>query len=365
MTNRAQSNLPSKAPIPLIKDLLLNVEDAASKTKDYTIHTKQLNQSMVLFTLYGAKIEQFLIQLLDIRAIDQKSTADQITQNIFSTLFNPETDPQFNIFIKQSQEAYLEKIIPLCQTEKDALKIKMKMENNPADYFHFEIDGTILLNYLPPFQSNAKKTSKRRAYIEIKLFTVPEGDETKSLRPHLQKGFLLRNFTINQYLGLMSFSYLHKRGDNSPLPIDFKTNRYPDGIQSVWAVHLVLVDVTFFKANLKAPASADLILSAMRDHDEKLLQEIASPLDLNFRPTNNLVKVILMAQIIHQLKQQVEYERKQKEEERKQKEAERKRAEAERKQKEAERKRAEAERKRAEKYKELLKKHKIAFDEDI
>jgi hypothetical protein len=149
----------------------------------------------------------------------------------------------------------------------------------------------------------------------------------------------------------MSFSYLHKRGENSPLTIDFETSSYPDGIQSVWAVHLVLIDVTFLKANLKAPAGANLILSAMRDHDEKLLQEIASPLDLNFRPTNNLVKVILMAQIIHQLKQQVEYERK--------------RAETERMQKEAERMQKEAERKRAEKYKELLKKHKIAFDEDI
>jgi chromatin assembly factor 1 subunit A len=100
----------------------------------------------------------------------------------------------------------------------------------------------------------------------------------------------------------------------------------------------------------------------MQDHDQILLKEIDSQLDLNFRPTSNLVKVILMAQIIHQLKQQVEYERKQKEAERKQKEAERKQKEAERKQKEAERKQKEAERKRAEQYKELLKKHNISFE---
>jgi hypothetical protein len=368
MTNTPKLNLSVDEKYPLIDDLLLNVNDSASTTENYIIHTKRLNQSMVLFTLYGTKIEEFLAQLLHIRAIDQKGIADQITKNIFSTLFKPETDPQFNTFIQQSQEAYLDKIIELCQSEKDKQKIKAKMEKNPAEFFHFEIDGTVLLNYLIPLNPNLnrktqkKNQNKQRKYIEIKLFTMPEGDKTKSIRPHFQKGFLTRNFTINNYLGLIGFSFLHKKGEDSPLSIDFETGAYPDGIQSVWAVHLIMIDKTILKAGLNAPAIARLVLSGMQDHDQILLKEIDSQLDLNFRPTSNLVKVILMAQIIHQLKQQVEYERKQKEAERKQKEAERKQKEAERKQKEAERKQKEAERKRAEQYKELLKKHNISFE---
>jgi hypothetical protein len=375
MNNTTEINSLGIENSPLINDLLININDSATTKDGLSIHTKRINQSMVLMTLYGADIEVFLTQLLKIRAIDQKGTADQITKNIFHALFKPETDPQFNTFIQQSQEAYFDKIITLCQSEKDRNKIRAKMEKNLTEFFHFEIDGTVLLNYLPPFnqepnrnttksiiskdkstrdKNTTKKNTKeknqitQRSYIEIKMFTMPEGDETKSIRPRLQKSFLTRNFTINNYLGLMGFSYLHKKGENSPLAIDFKTGRYPEGIQSVWAVHLVILDRTILRTGLKAPTIANLILKAMQEHDHKLLQQIESQLDLNFRPTNNLVKVILMAQIIHQLKQQVEYERKQKEEERKQKEEALVQKEEALVQKE--------------KYEELLKKHNISFE---
>ncbi|MHA1372196.1 MAG: hypothetical protein ACTSRA_21055, partial [Promethearchaeota archaeon] len=310
--------------------------------KDVSIIANPIGDSMIIFTLHGRKIEDFLVALLEYRAADQRSIADSITKNIFSVLFKPEVQTIFNVYVTISRDAKALKIRELALSTKDEKEYIAALRESPVEYYKYEIDGIILLTVSQDVPGN----SHIKKLVEIKLYTVPEDDAMKVLVRHLQKKVLINYFSVRDYLGLLGFSYLIDLESGKPVLVDPETESYPNDIPSIWAVHLVLIDRTILHDNLNAPARARLILDVMKINSNKILKIYGLPENINFKPTSNLIKVMYMSSLYYNLKKKYEraveelndYKRIAEEEQRKREEEQRKREEEQRKREEEQRK---------------------------
>ncbi|MHA1371006.1 MAG: hypothetical protein ACTSWN_12480 [Promethearchaeota archaeon] len=265
---------------------------------DLNIQATLLGKAMVMFTLYGRKIEEFLMALVKTRAIDQKRTAEHLTKSIFSVLFKPEVQPKFSVRVLVSKDIYIAKICKLALKLKDEKALLQELESRPEEYYKYEIDACIYLS----MRHEVQGSMLIEKLVEIKLFTVPPEDNGRVLIRHLQRKALVHYFSIRDYLGLMGFSYMVVRGTGEYVKVDDVNNAYFGELPSVWAVHLIMLDRRILGDGLNAPARARLILDGMNAHCNQILFFYQISEKINFRPTSNLLKVVIMSQLYFSLK---------------------------------------------------------------
>ena len=313
-----------------------------------TIIFDNISPSSVIFTLYGTEIDRYIDKLISFRAIDQKSTADLITKSIFKDIFTPESSPRFNFMIDVKKKLNREK---LEEKYKKTLSVpipdlfSLNPDSHPS-YYKAEIDGAIMVNLTP--KSTGESELEGYAFIEIKLFTAPEGDREKIITKRLQRKPLSEYFKLRHIFGLIGFSYLHRADNIEPI------GKNDPGLQQrgkqepiLWNIHLILMDGGILIDFPNAIKRAHEFLKFIHKHDKKLANEEYDRKKYKFRLTYNLVKVIKMSQTIMGLQNKIEEAEKRVEEEKKRAEEAEERAEEEKK-------RVEEEKKRAEKYRQKL-----------
>ncbi|MHA1395238.1 MAG: hypothetical protein ACTSRZ_17175, partial [Promethearchaeota archaeon] len=270
------------------------------------------------YSLYGEKIENFLMLFLDpqIRAIDKTNISLQC-QEIYKTLFN-RVSPKNFIF---NETLYIENHIPLPAFIEDVKHFKSKEEfeevlkARSGKYFHIEVD--FILKFIM-----RKKTPlfSRNLLFESKMYTVPLAPTKKQklsiLKKHLSKAklreyLILRNL---DYYILMTFGYLYKNDETKPLGRGLEGN-YINNLPSAWVIHLSFINknalkfVEEYKGIDEIEALAESIIESVCLNQAKLLvklrKEYQLPKDINFRITYNVIKVVLMYQYMIEKDEQI------------------------------------------------------------
>ena len=94
-------------------------------------------------------IDEYIQNLLEFRAIDQKATADHVTEMLFQDIFKQSSKPKFNFLIDIKQKYDFDEL------EKkfgEFIKISELKKLNPEEnqnFYHAEIDGAILIDLKP------------------------------------------------------------------------------------------------------------------------------------------------------------------------------------------------------------------------
>jgi hypothetical protein len=349
----------------LIDAILDNLNDPLNSPTFHSIFSR-ISKSSLLITLYGSDPENMIAHIISDRAINQKMTADRITEFVLGRLFRPETNPKFNVHLYLERQILFENL-----RKKYGENIKLtefeKIYNNlDQKFIHAEIDGAIYLhlqNHSPTTKAHRKSTAniKQHHLIEMKLFTCPKEDPIKSLNKHLQDHALKEFFLIRDILGMMSFSYLHRVGETDVLAPNDKVLQGKK-LPPFWAIHLILMDRRIVDELNDAPSRSKRILAAIHEHQQKIPHGL-NPKEYIYELISNILKVVSMTQVIARLENDLEEARQREEKALQQVKAERKAKEAERKAKEAERKAKEAERKAKEAYRQKLIDHGISPDD--
>ncbi|MBD3351666.1 MAG: hypothetical protein GF364_09295, partial [Candidatus Lokiarchaeota archaeon] len=316
------------------------LELVVEKTKEFpksyqkTIIFDHITPSSVIFSLYGIKIDQYIEDLMNFRAINQKAVADKITKDIFKDIFKPSAMPIFNFMIKVKKsydrlklEEEYGKSIPIS----DLFALNPDKDSN---YYKSEIDGAIQINLIP--EAVEKHKLQGYAFIEIKLFTAPIEDRKHNIVRHLRKQPLLDYFKLRHLFGLIGFSYLHCESNFDPIG---KSDPRLKGMKNpyLWCIHFILMSKGILEDKINAIERAESILQAINKQQTQIMNKNYHQKRFKFGLTYNLVKVIKISQTISNLESKVEeLKRKAKEQERKAKEQERKAKEQERKAKEQE-----------------------------
>jgi hypothetical protein len=105
--------------------------------------------------------------------------------------------------------------------------------------------------------------------------------------------------------GLIGLSFLREGDSKSPIIRDSE-NKLPNGINSEWAIHLILMDKRILDKKKPREDEIQLIFEAISKQQDIFLMSIPDSMGLNFRITYNLVKVIDMAQTIASLRHENE-----------------------------------------------------------
>ncbi|MHA1871800.1 MAG: hypothetical protein ACTSXF_12700, partial [Promethearchaeota archaeon] len=225
------------------------------------------------------------------------------------------------------------------------IKKKKKSKSSKDKKSHkAEIDvliSTVILPY--DERKKMKYWDEGYLFVEIKLFTAPIGDRAKSLRTLLQQNVLSSYFRLRHLFGVIGTSYLSYNAPKKNEPVTWAADEYEENKDKPkWISHLILMDARVLKEYKDAPGRSKAILDAIRVDQQKILKkENINDKKYKYKLIYNFLKVIKMAEIIVNLREELKKERKMTE-------AERKRIEEIQKKLEAERKRAEAERKRIE-----------------
>ncbi|MHA1899212.1 MAG: hypothetical protein ACTSU2_17600 [Promethearchaeota archaeon] len=190
------------------------------------------------------------------------------------------------------------------------------IEKKPEEYFKAELD--CIINFKIKFKKSVFGL-KKRLVLESKMFTVPLKKEKrlKILESHLSSTKLkkyLGKRALDYYV-LLSFSYLHE--DKSPaVPLSKVNGAYPYDLKSIWSIHLVFLTSNVLKYLVESPLynnikiMAENILKTIEMNQNKILNNLEKsfkiPKNINFRITYNIIKVVLMYEIIEEKDKTIE-----------------------------------------------------------
>ena len=73
-------------------------------SNEITIGKRRIGKSMVMFTLYGDNVDDFMSKFEEYRAIDQAFSANEVVMMIFKNIFKPSAKPQFDFDIHYHDE---------------------------------------------------------------------------------------------------------------------------------------------------------------------------------------------------------------------------------------------------------------------
>jgi len=308
------------------------------------ISKTMLTDSICHVCIYGKNIESYINHSLVFPANNPKAFADQITKDVVGLIFPADFQPEFNQYVSISSSLLLDRFDELNRSGLTLSKAIEKIKANQEEFVTHEIDAVIYVS----------SAAIREKWMEIKLFTCPD-QSAKILNRLLQPKQLKEYFTTNDYLGLMGFS-LVCTNDGVPIP---HQKIPPVGLKgmSSWMIHFLLCD----QGICDDPRSTTDLGTWLLTQIQLELQKMTTKVGLNnyncfFRMTENFVKVVKMAQLLEEFKEELKEYQEEIKKERKAKEEARMREEEERKAKEEERK-------AKEKYRELLIKHGISPDE--
>lgn len=278
-------------------------------------------------------------------ANNPKAFADQITKDVIGQIFPPDFHPEFNQYVSISSSLYIERFDELDKSNLTLPRAIEFIKSNQEEFINHEIDAVIYVN----------AAAFREKWMEIKMFTCPD-QSAKIINRLLQPKTLKSYFATNDYLGLMGFSLICTK-DGTPVPYQKITPKGLEGLSS-WMIHFLLFDQGICNDTRPTHELGGWILTQIQAE----LDEMTTRMGLNkyncfFKMTENFVKVVKMAQLLEEYKEELIIERKAKEEERKAKDEERKAKEKALQEKEKERK-------TKEKYRQLLIKHGISPDEE-
>ena len=235
--------------------------------------------------------------------IDQKATADHVTETLFQDVFKQSSHPKFN-FLIGIKEKYDFKALE--NKFGEFINISELKKLNPEEnqnYFHAEIDGAILIDLKP--EKIQKEDSKGYAYIEIKLFTAPKENQIKILQRRLQKAPLAKYFKTRHLFGLIGFSYLRHKDSTDPVS---KNDLRLIGKEkpNLWNIHLILFDEGFLNDFSDAPERANTIFDAIRKHNRRQPLSLEDRKEFIYSPTYNLVSVITLSQTVVRLEHRID-----------------------------------------------------------
>ncbi len=313
-------------------DLIINQSAEPQINENKSILKTKLNDHTILFTLFGQDIDTY-IGLATWRAIEQNTTADMFTEQVFKDLFKPETKPKFKIILYAKDELDIQKIKTDYPDKIDSEVLKRIIETKDKHYFKAEIDGIITVSLTQPEIKNAVIFDYRNIFFEVKLFTCPVEDPEKSVIKHLRNQKLEEYFELRDDLGLLTFSYLHQENELHPAALNteiFQGRKLPN----LWGIHLILIDKEILKDGLDAPARIKTIFETIKSHQHTMKKINELPDNYKYSMIYNIITVMNMSYLISELENQVKKERQEKEKERQEKEKERQEKEKERQEKE-------------------------------
>jgi hypothetical protein len=290
----------------------LPLYSGADPKTELIISNKKLTESIRLISIYGNDVFSYINHSLVYPANNPKAFADQITKDVIGKVFPPDFHPEFNQYVSISTSLLFEKLEELAQSKISLLKAIEKMKNEQEEFVTHEIDAVIYVN----------SAEMKEKWMEIKLFTCPN-QSAKVINRLLQPKEMKSYFLKNDYLGLMGFSLICTK-DGVPVPYQKIPPIGLEGMSS-WMIHLLLFD----QGVCEDPRSTNNLGEWILEQIQAELDEMTHRLDLNkydcfFRMTENFVKVVRMAQLLEEYKEELTQARKAKEEERKAKEEERK-----------------------------------------
>ncbi|MHA1338600.1 MAG: hypothetical protein ACTSRZ_01080 [Promethearchaeota archaeon] len=183
---------------------------------------KEIDESMVLFTIYGMSVDEFTKQFLLYPAADTSMTANITVKKVFKDIFLPSTRPVFNIYTRVLKNINIEKIRKKYPVSIPISELKNIIYSDSAEFCDIEIDAGLQLNLhvhqQPSFNIIANEEDEvselsideddRYAFIELKTFIAPLEERDRSLNKYLRPDELRKSFKYRQLFGLISFSFI-------------------------------------------------------------------------------------------------------------------------------------------------------------
>ncbi|MHA1716595.1 MAG: hypothetical protein ACTSXP_13210, partial [Promethearchaeota archaeon] len=279
-------------------------------TDEITIILRRIGKSMVIYSLYGTSIDNYIESLLKFRASDQKTTADITTKEIFKHVFDPRTKLSFNVIIFLEKDKDESEVSSKSSPDRDSNQPerggvdegKIKYESKA------EIDVMIKAVIFPfDEQSRLNKWNEGYVLVEIKLFTAPIEKRDKALLPLLQAKNLSSYFELRHLFSVIGTSYLSNASPNNNDPVAWSKEEYEaNKDKPLWISHLILMDARVLSEYKNSPSRATAILSAIGDHQELIQARIGfNRKKYKFKLIYNYLKVLKMTQRIVVLEENV------------------------------------------------------------
>jgi len=343
---------------------ILNEVKMLPDSRNLKIIHSRISDCLVLFSLYGKHVDNFLNRFLEFRAHNQRRTADKLVRRVFKAIFTPSSRPLFNLYLTLDKKAdwdQFKKDYPNIDTK----RLDAKNPDGTFKYYKAEVDAAIQVSLFPSLSGGGNTPKERtvqenisknihRGYIftEMKMFTAPHSDPGRSLRNLLQKARLEDYFSLRYIYGVIGISYLKTNKDNAPVAqndsiLQGRKNT-PTNI-----IHVAMMDNRILKMYSNAPKRASIILEAISKAQKVVEKECGyQEKDFKFELIYNILKVIKMSQKIVSLEKRIE----KLERERQKKEREKKKIEQEKQQVEQEKQQVEQEKQEIIKQTELYRK---------
>ncbi|MHA1715042.1 MAG: hypothetical protein ACTSXP_05335, partial [Promethearchaeota archaeon] len=280
-----------------------------ANTDEITIISKRIGESMVIYSLFGKSIDNYVESLLKFRAADQRNTANVTTKKIFKHVFDPRTKLCFNVSIILKKSENESEISSKSSPDRASNQRGREVDEGKAKYeSKAEIDVTINAA-ISPFneQSKSNEWNDKYIFVEIKLFTAPIEKRDKALRPLLQAKNLSYYFEMRHLFGVIGTSYLsHASPDNND-PVAWSKEEYEaNKDKPLWISHLILMDARVLSEYKNSPSRAAAILSAIGNHQELIQARIGfNRKKYKFKLIYNYLKVLKMTQRIVVLEENV------------------------------------------------------------
>ncbi len=304
---------------------------------DLLVRTRHVAPYMVLFTLYGQHVLDYITRSMGFRATDPYSYSNEIIRALFHRILGDRHQFAFNQLVKLEKSLLVPRLRDLVANGYTMARFLDEYVADPDSFVTFEIDACIHLDTAgdPP----------RR--FEIKMFTCP-GQSARLLARHLYPQPLKEFFVARDFMGFIAFATIHDPAGPA-LPPQYNPE-VPEHLRTGWFLHLAIVDVRVLQTHHSATGRAERMLTAMRADHAFLARKInLNTHDCSISMITNYVKVIHMAYVIERMRRDLEEsERRRDELERRREELERQREESERRREELERRREELERQREE-----------------
>jgi len=304
-----QNLMIKKGIICIFKPIIINLNN--NKINNFQIG--------LAFTLYGEKIENNLKFLLDpkTRAIDYANISFNM-QNFYKILLNKveEKNFLFNQLIFTEKSLMTHDIISKLRKIKDNKIFLELIRKKPDEYFISELDCIVTFNI--KFEKYSKNI-KDRLFFETKLFTIPldPKKELATLSEHLSSTNLfeyLKNRGLDYYV-MMTVSYLHYLNSET-LPLNKIKGKYPFNLPSCWAAHLIFINnkvldyLKYYKFKNKIQKLSKSIIDLIKEEQLELLEILKNKYkikkNIKFRITYNIIKVVMMYQIISEMEKIIE-----------------------------------------------------------
>jgi len=171
-------------------------------------------EDIMIFTLYGSKVDDTIGESIGFRAINQKELADYTTETVFNILFNNEVYVRYNVYVPLNEEELSNRLEQLMGQRRGGKRLIRDYRKNKNGIIRAEIDGEIIFSGI----------EGKGDFVEVKLYTCPGNKELNVLKKHMDDTSLLNYFSINKYLALIGFSYIRKRtSDGLDIPSDNPT----------------------------------------------------------------------------------------------------------------------------------------------